>query len=69
MSWTGIEHSPSNIGDKLAWPRVHTTSDPLSYRPPLREHLDENINSSKDIHAQTPMFQPRIGELETEESL
>ena len=29
----GIEPSPSNIGDKLAWPRARAESDPLSYRP------------------------------------
>ena len=34
-SWTGIEASPSNIGDKLPWPRARALSDPLSYRPPL----------------------------------
>ena len=27
----------SNIGDKLAWPRAHAASDPLSYRPPQTE--------------------------------
>ena len=33
-SWTGIEPTSSNIGDKLAWPRACAASDPLSYRPP-----------------------------------
>ena len=33
MSWLGLEPSPSNIGDMLAWPRVRAASDPLSYRP------------------------------------
>ena len=32
MSRTGIEPSPSNIGDKLAWPRTCIASDPPSYR-------------------------------------
>ena len=35
MSRMEIEPPPSNIGDKLVWPRAHTTSDPLSYRPGL----------------------------------
>ena len=31
----GIDPSPSNICDKLAWPRAWAASDPLSYRLPL----------------------------------
>ena len=27
-SWTGLEPSPSNIGDRLAWPTAHTKSHP-----------------------------------------
>ena len=29
-SWMGLEPSPSNIGDKLAWPRARAMSHPLS---------------------------------------
>ena len=40
MSWMGIEPGPSNIGDKLAWPRVHTASDPLSYIQTAARHIN-----------------------------
>ena len=33
-SWTGIKPWPSNFGDKLAWPRAHAVSDPLSWGLP-----------------------------------
>ena len=35
---TGIEPSPSTIGEKLAWPRAGAASDPLSHRPPQIAH-------------------------------
>ena len=30
MSRTGIEPLPSNVGDKLAWPRSRAASQPLT---------------------------------------
>ena len=33
-SRTGLEPSPSDIGDKFLWPRARAASDPLSYRRP-----------------------------------
>ena len=47
-SQTGIEPSPSNIGDKLAWPGTHTAFDPLSYRPPQEEEEEDEEDEEEE---------------------
>ena len=47
----GIEPSPSNIGDKLAWPRARAVSDPLSHRPPMiKHHQDSAVVGWYNVH-------------------
>ena len=41
-SRTGLEPSPSNVDDKLAWPRACTASDPLSDRSSIQ--IDRSID-------------------------
>ena len=44
-SRAGIEPSPCNIGDKLAWPRARAASDPPSYSPPLRTLTEKKTHA------------------------
>ena len=58
-SWTGIKPSPSNIGDKLTWPRVHVTPDPLSYRLRSTSRTTFSVTKSSEQRGATCLEQEK----------